>query len=228
MRIFGDNWQAAVASAWAGQWTKSGTQVTSQQRTGGRIVTGTTANASTGMRATLPINGGEYLKGRVRFTFPNVTSGGFYYFIHFGGAGALTSSPLALPNSYELRFYYYNVGTDIGIEFYEIDGAGAKTYRNGMDKVVMVAGDSAWVEWEWGGAPTTDRLKLRVYKHGTNPDLVEWTDWSSSIVANNQGKDIALIIQNGDTTTENLEWNTLSISDTRDPTVATRNSRYYR
>lgn len=206
-----EGWSLTDGVAWPLDWTQSGPMVTDVQSGAGRIVTGTTANASTMFRNTVALASVD-TNGLVRVKFTNITNGGFYYFIHIRGSSTMTGTPIALASSYELRLSWYNPTSAIGVNFYEIDGSGAKTYRNGADHLggTIAAGDWVWLRWEVSGNPTSV-FKYRIWKDG-DAEPGTWTnDWSSSVVANYQGAYVGLVVQNGDTTSEDLAFDDLGI-----------------
>lgn len=216
--IFSDTWTGTNGDAWNAQWTKSGSQTTDIQSNEGRVVTGSSANDSTAMRCTDPLSAIDYT-GVVKLKFTTITDGEFYYFIHFRGSSTFAGTPVCLANSYELRVIWYNPGTSIGVNFYEISGTGTKTYRNGADHLAstIAAGDSVWFKWEVGGAPT-NRLRYRIWKDGDSEPGTWTNDWSGSVVADNRGSYMALIVQNGSTTTsEDLTFDGLSLDDGSTP-----------
>ncbi len=210
--IFSETWTGSNGAGWPAQWTKSGSMTTDIQSNVGRVVSGTSSGAATAMRNTTALTATDYT-GLVKVKVTNTTASGWYYFIHFRGSSTLTGTPVSLASSYELRLLWYAPNSSIGVNFYEINGAGSKTYRNGADHLngTISAGDWVWLRWEVSGNPTS-LLRYRLWKDGAS-EPGSWTnDWSASVVANNQGAYVALIAQNGDTTSEDLAFDSLDIS----------------
>ena len=212
--IFSDTWTGSNGDAWNAQWTKTGTLTADIQSNAGRIATGTSAYGSTGFETASALSSVNYT-AVFKLKIVNTTDGGWFVFCHFRGSSGLTNTPLALPSSYEFRLLWYNPNSSIGVNFYEIDSGGNKTYRNGADHLggTISAGDWIWFKFEVGGNPTST-LRYRIWKDGSSEPGTWTNDWASSVVANNQGDRFALIVQNGnDTTSEDVAFDDLTIDD---------------
>lgn len=207
--IFSETWTGSNGAAWPAQWTKSGSQTTDIQSNAGRIVSGTTAYAATAMRNATALSATDYT-GLVKVKVPNTTNGGWYYFLHFRGSSTFAGGPVSLASSYEFRLYWS--APSLVLEFYEVNASGTKTYRNSAGNLsgVLSAGDFVWLRWEVAGNPTS-MLRYRMWKDGSSEPGTWTNDWSSSVVANNQGAYVALIGQAGDATSEDLAFDSFDI-----------------